>query len=423
MRPIAFLTTALLLASLLVVPLASSPARAGFEEGIQAMERQDYETALAEIRPVAERGSPAAQYVLGLIYDRGYVEQSDPLQAIVWYRRALAQGTDQAATALIQMVAEGRGLGERADELVALYDDAESGKAGAQMKLARAYDDGLGMPVNRGEAAYWYAAAARGGNDDAMVRLGQLLATGDGVDADPAGAIGLFRRAADKNNADGQFWLGTAYATGIGVERDDARAFEWFGRAAENDNAQAQYSLGVMHDQGRGTSVDRAAALDWFARAADDGDARAQLTLGDAYAAGDGVPADMTLAVRWWQRAAAQGQPYAQYRLALAYQEGNGIQQSWAEALRWYEPAAHAGIPDARYRLALIHINGNGGIPTDYPRAWVFLRLAEAQGHDHAGGARQRLEGRMGKNEQGEAEELLQKSLEYETLDVPPPVS
>ncbi len=382
----------------LVLPLAAS---AGFQEGVQAMERQDYETALAEIRPVAESGSPAAQYVLGLIYDRGYVGQADPLQAMVWYRRALEQGTDQAATALIQMVAEGRGLGDRADELVALYEDAETGDTPAQLALARAYDDGLGMPVNRAEAARWYAMAAHAGNSAAMVRLGELLATGDGVDADPAGAVGLFRRAADAGDAEGQFWLGTAYANG---------------------NAQAAYSLGVMYDQGRGTRADRDEAIDWYRRAADAGDARAQLALGDAYAAGNGLPADPALAAAWWKRAAEQGQPYAQYHLALAYQEGKGVSQNWAEALRWYEPAAHAGIPDARYRLALIHINGNGGIPQDYERAWVFLRLAEAQGHQHAGGARQRLERKMAKNERGAAEELLQKALQYETLEVPPPV-
>jgi TPR repeat protein len=417
MRAVAF-------AACFAAVLSLAPAaRAGFEEGIQAMERQDYETALAEIRPVAEGGSPAAQFVLGLIYDRGYVGQSDPLQAIVWYRRALAQGTDQAVAAMAQMIAEGRGLGERADELVALYEAAEGGQVDAQLYIARSYDDGIDMPVNRGEAARWYAAAARGGDAEAMVRLGQLLATGDGVEADPAGAVGLFRSAADAGSAEGQFWLGTAYGTGIGVERDDARALEWFEMAAMQGHAPAMYSLGVMYDQGRGTRADRIAAVEWFTMAAREGDARAQLTLGDAYAAGNGVPQDMAQAAEWWKRAAEQDQPWAQYRLAIAYQEGEGVTKNWAEALRWYEPAAHAGIPDARYRLALIHINGSGGNPQDFVRAWVFLRLAEEQGHEHAASARRRLENRMDKNAVGDAQELLQKVLEYETLEIPPPVS
>ncbi len=55
---------------LLVVVLVMlvGPARAGFDEGVEAYDRGDYETALKELRPLAEQGDADAQYNLGVMY-------------------------------------------------------------------------------------------------------------------------------------------------------------------------------------------------------------------------------------------------------------------------------------------------------------------------------------------------------------------
>jgi len=55
---------------LLVVVLVMlvGPARAGFDEGVAAYYRGDYETALKEFRPLAEQGDADAQYNLGVMY-------------------------------------------------------------------------------------------------------------------------------------------------------------------------------------------------------------------------------------------------------------------------------------------------------------------------------------------------------------------
>ncbi len=56
--------------AVLLVVLAA-PAWAGFDDGMAAYDRGDYETALREFRPLAEQGNALAQHNLGVMYDNG----------------------------------------------------------------------------------------------------------------------------------------------------------------------------------------------------------------------------------------------------------------------------------------------------------------------------------------------------------------
>ncbi len=58
----------------IVVGLAlilATPVLAGFQEGVDAYERGDYDTALKEFRPLAEQGHASAQFNLGIMYYKG----------------------------------------------------------------------------------------------------------------------------------------------------------------------------------------------------------------------------------------------------------------------------------------------------------------------------------------------------------------
>jgi hypothetical protein len=101
------------------------PASAGFREGLVAYYRLDYETALEQWLPLAERGDPRAQYQLAVLYYRGDGVEQDYGEAAKWFRRA-----------------------------------AERGDADAQFNLAMLYADGKGMPRNLVRARMWFALAA-----------------------------------------------------------------------------------------------------------------------------------------------------------------------------------------------------------------------------------------------------------------------
>ena len=60
-----------LLLALILACTLSAPAWAGFDEGLAAYERGDYETAYHEFRPLAEQGDAEAQNGLGVMYDTG----------------------------------------------------------------------------------------------------------------------------------------------------------------------------------------------------------------------------------------------------------------------------------------------------------------------------------------------------------------
>ena len=77
-------------AAVLMFGLAA-PAWAGFDEGMAAHKRGDYETALREWRPLAEQGNAKAQSALGIMYYEGRGVPQDYVQAVRWYRKAAAQ--------------------------------------------------------------------------------------------------------------------------------------------------------------------------------------------------------------------------------------------------------------------------------------------------------------------------------------------
>ena len=70
--------------------------QAGFFEGRAAKERGDYQTALSELRPIAESGNAWAQVSLGEMYEDGQGVSQDYQQAKTWYQKAAEQGDPSA---------------------------------------------------------------------------------------------------------------------------------------------------------------------------------------------------------------------------------------------------------------------------------------------------------------------------------------
>ena len=69
-----------------------------YQEGLDAYERGDYETALKEFRPLAEQGDPLAQSYLGSMYYEGlWGAPQDNVLAHMWLTLAAVQGFEKAA--------------------------------------------------------------------------------------------------------------------------------------------------------------------------------------------------------------------------------------------------------------------------------------------------------------------------------------
>ncbi len=131
----------LLLALCLVAGLAGT-ASADVKSGVNAYQRGDYETAMRELKPLAERDDVDAQYHLGEMYLRGRGVGQDFAAAAAWYTKA-----------------------------------AEAGHPGAQGTLGGLHAVGLGVPQDVGTAYFWMITAAIW--DQGKIRQKAMQSLGD----------------------------------------------------------------------------------------------------------------------------------------------------------------------------------------------------------------------------------------------------
>jgi TPR repeat protein len=116
-----------------IASLGAGMATAGEEEARQFMQAGAYDKAIQELQPLADQGSPTAEYLLGEIYFGGH--GGDLQQALKW-----------------------------------MTASAEQGYAQAQARLGMIYATGRGVPVNNIEAYRWFSLAAQGADPKAKLK-------------------------------------------------------------------------------------------------------------------------------------------------------------------------------------------------------------------------------------------------------------
>ena len=75
--------------------------------------RRNYGHALRYFLKSAQRGSPWAEYAIGLMYDSGKGLDHNPVKALAWYVRAAQRGYLPALCALAEIQESKRGAPER----------------------------------------------------------------------------------------------------------------------------------------------------------------------------------------------------------------------------------------------------------------------------------------------------------------------
>ena len=206
------------LVSLLVVLAGgcASPTRVGWH----AYERGDYDRAVDAWTPLAVEGDADLQYLIGLIHDEGEWVDSDPQEAVAWYRRA-----------------------------------AEQGHPAAQNNLGLCYSSGRGVAPSRTEAARWFARSAAQGFAAAKNNQGVLMLFEPETDDDQPRALALLTEAAEAGDPKAQMVLASIHAEGLDGEVDSLAARRWFELSAESGEVAAAYRLGLMFMNGEGVEL------------------------------------------------------------------------------------------------------------------------------------------------------------------------
>ena len=122
------------------VPPSTPQITASIQKGIQARRNGDYRAALALLKPLANKGYPAAQYNLGIIYEQGKGVHKDFDAALKWFHRASARGYGDASFKIGRMYAWGRGVTRDYDEADKWYlRAANQGNVEGQLTVATVY--------------------------------------------------------------------------------------------------------------------------------------------------------------------------------------------------------------------------------------------------------------------------------------------
>ena len=89
--------------TLVILAALTGGAQADFDKGLEAWNKGDYQAALAEFRPAAEKGDARAQFYLGEAFNKGRGEVQDFAEAANWYRKAATQNNVDAQETLCSM--------------------------------------------------------------------------------------------------------------------------------------------------------------------------------------------------------------------------------------------------------------------------------------------------------------------------------
>lgn len=151
--------------------LLSTVAAAGLQEGMEALGRGDYAAALKEFRTAADAGEDAAEYNLGLMYEKGLGVEQDHAAALRWYRRGVQKGYAPSWYSLGLMYLNGNGVEQNPEEAKELLRKAAGkGYAPAQFTLGTIHER-----ADESDAAKkWYRDAADLRFAPAMMRLGLM---------------------------------------------------------------------------------------------------------------------------------------------------------------------------------------------------------------------------------------------------------
>jgi localization factor PodJL len=153
----------------------------------------------------ARKGSPEAQYNVGILYAEGLGVTQDYGEALAWFERA-----------------------------------AEQGLANAQYNLAAMHEHGLAGARDAAKARQWYRRAAEQGHSQSQHNLAVIHARGGGgIAQDYTLAAKWFTAAAERGLVNAQYNLALLHERGLGVARDEALAYKWFSLAGQRGDASA----------------------------------------------------------------------------------------------------------------------------------------------------------------------------------------
>ena len=139
-------------------------------------------------------------------------------------------------------------------------------------RLARYYEQGIGVQPNRELYKDYVLKAAETRDPEALVEKARLLIKGEDLEPDPKMALNILTDL-EENQTHAvpgmHFLLGYLHEEGLGTPQDMALAYQFYIKGAEQDDAKCMNNLGSMYERGTGVAKNLAEAQKWYERAAE----------------------------------------------------------------------------------------------------------------------------------------------------------
>ena len=330
-------------------------AQAGMPEAQDALKRQDFYAAIAELRPLANQGSIEAQVLLARVL---YSRQGDPqskAEAFSLFQMAANAGNEDAMLVLVVLYDKGEIAQKNQQQSIKwLRVLAERSNTMSLVLLAKKYADGLGVPQS---AVISHALSMSSG----MLSEAELRADGN-LSAKTLGAI--FQLAEDLRKPN-KFLTALDRATTEAVLFNEkhanlpdavkARVVD-----AEAGDVTSILKIGQLYLYGeQQVARDPKRAAYWFQKAASLGDPSGRDWMANLYLEGVGVDRDYKAAFQLFSGLVGQNNLDVEGKLGVMYKDGLGVTQDFVKANYWLRKSIGAVSPNL-FGLAQMYAEGTG---------------------------------------------------------------
>ncbi len=253
---------------------------------------------------------------------------------------------------------------------------AKNGNPAAQYLVAKCYDLGLGVKVDKKSAYLNYVNSAGVKSDVqplAAYMAGTHLCNGSGVQKDVKRGVEYIKAAAKDNYAPAYKLLGDICFFGYyGYKKDLSYAIEMYEKAisCEGDSVSDVYlNLSRCYQQNK----DYNKAIEILHHGDQKGRGDCQNEIGVFYENGISVAVDKQQAFSWYKKSAENDYGMGLFNLARFYEFGIAVESDYDTAMKLYIKAAKKDVPMACYKCGLYAFNRK-----EYNSAKVYYEKAAA---------------------------------------------
>lgn len=326
----------------------------------------------------AKGGHQLSQIAIATCYRNGIEFEQDAFEALMWYFRAFASGSEEAFFEM-EAVLKGMEYAPSEEEVLSYLEKASADDGSAMFALGRARD--LGIGGFDPDAAYQcYSKAAEMGCRDGEPAMAICQLNGSGTPRDRQAAAAKLQELSDRGCPVAAMKLADCYEYGRGVPKDAPKALEIYQGLADRGYIPGMYSVGRCHMDGVGTEKDGVAAYCWYFLAATRGSRQGMYGLARCYMGGVGVDRLKEGGLYYLNKAAELGSTEAMVMLAQLYAKGKQVKEDRKASAMWFQKAADLGDEYAQYVTSENYATGNG-VKKDAKKALQYARMSAAQGN------------------------------------------